>query len=519
MASAHPLATAAGLEILNAGGNAFDAAVAVAATLGVVEPGSSGLGGGGFWLLRRADGTSVVIDARERAPLHATANLYLDRAGNVIPRASLDGPLAAAIPGEPAALAYISRHYGRLPLARALAPAIRHAENGFAVSAHYQRAVQTRHDVLMHSAGAAAIFLDDDFVPEPGFILKQTDLADTLRLLARTGGRGFYRGAFAQKLVAGVRDAGGIWTEEDLARYRIVERKPLKGKFRGVEILTAPPPGGGAVMLEALNILAPLHAADAASRIRDIVEAWRLAYRDRAQVMGDPAFTPIDLKRLLSASYAAKLREEMRTHVSASPSAAIGAGHTTHFSIVDRAGNVASVTLSINGPFGSAYVVPGTGVLLNNEMDDFVAKPGVPNLYGLVGAQANAIAPGKRPLSSMTPTVLDDGRRLIAIGTPGGSRIISMVMLATLAVAERRGNVSDWVALPRFHHQYLPDTIEYEPQALAPRVRSALVGRGYRLKEIGGGYGNMQAVMWDRTNGELSAASDPRGEGAATVMR
>ncbi len=490
----------------------------MAASLGVVEPGSAGLGGGGFWLLQHADGKAVVIDARERAPLAAKANLYLDRHGAVIPRASLDGPRAAAIPGQAAAFAYIAQRYGRLPLTRVLAPAIRQAEDGFAVSAHYQRMVDVRHEGLMQYASAAKIFLDDGFVPEPGFILKQTDLANTLRLIGRSGASGFYRGTFAARMVRQVRAAGGIWSEQDLARYRVIERAPLRARFRNIDIVTAPPPAGGAVMIETLNILAPLTLSDTMTPIQAAIEAMRLAYRDRAQMLGDPAYTSLDLPRLLSSDYAAQLRREMRTRVDVAPAApAIGSGHTTHFSVIDHAGNIASVTLSINGPFGSAYVIPGTGVLLNNEMDDFVAKAGTPNLYGLVGSRANAIAPGKRPLSSMTPSIFDDGTHILAIGTPGGSRITSMVTLAALAFSAGESDVKRLVAAPRLHHQYLPDVVEYEPEALSAGERKELQDRGYVLKAIERGYGNMQAAMWNRVDGMLSAASDPRGEGGAVV--
>jgi len=528
IASAHPLATAAGREILDAGGNAFDAAVAVSAALAVVEPYSSGIGGGGFWLLHRAaDGFETMVDGRERAPLAAHRDLYLDEAGEVVPGLSMDGALAAGIPGEPAALAHVAERYGRLPLAASLAPAIRLAREGFEVDAHYRAMARFRRDVLRRQPEAARLFLADGEVPPPGYRIRQPELAATLERLAAKGREGFYGGELARALVAGVRAAGGIWSLRDLADYRVVERTPVRGRYRGVDIVTAAPPSsGGVVLMEALNILAgyPLARLDEATRTHLIVEAWRRAYRDRALYLGDPDFVDLPLARLLSPDYAAGLRAGIRFD-RATPSAALApvtAGpegpHTTHFSILDAEGNRVAATLSINYPFGAAFVVPGTGVLLNDEMDDFSAKPGVPNAYGLVGAEANAIAPGKRMLSSMTPTFLDDGRRVAVLGTPGGSRIISMVMLGTLAFVEG-GTPADWVARPRFHHQYLPDIVQLEPDALSPEVRTALRARGHLLEQQTRPWGNMQALVWDRGSGRVEAASDPRGVGAAAVWR
>jgi gamma-glutamyltranspeptidase/glutathione hydrolase len=423
VASAHPLATEAGHEILAQGGNAFDAAVAVSAVLAVVEPYSSGLGGGGFWLLHRArDGLEVMVDARERAPLAARRDMYLDPAGEVLPRASIDGPLAAGIPGVVAAWVHLARGFGRLGLARSLAPAIRLARQGIAV------------DALRASPGAAAIFLSDAQVPARGARLRQGDLAATLARVAREGRKGFYGGETARALVDGVREAGGIWTLADLDQYQVIEREPVRGQYRGVHITSASlPSSGGVALVEMLNVLAAYALCDlgAVARTHLIVEAMRRAYRDRAQYLGDPDFVEPPVALLTHPYYAAGLRTGIRRD-RATPSAALaGIGgssahgpHTTHLSILDRAGNRVAATLSINYPFGSGFVPPGTGVLLNDEMDDFVAKPGVPNLYGLVGAQANAIAPGKRMLSSMTPTFLDDGSRL-AVLSWGGENVFT----------------------------------------------------------------------------------------------
>lgn len=517
IASAHPLATAAGYDILNKGGNAFDAAVAIAAALAVVEPESSGLGGGGFWLLHRArDGYEIMLDGRERAPLAASANMYLDKNGQVAERLSLDGPLAAAIPGTPAALARIARRYGRLPLAQSLAPAIRLAREGYAVSAHYQAMAERRRDVLLTS-DAGRVFLDDGFVPEPGFVLRQPQLADTLERIAAQGRDGFYTGETAKRLVEGVRAAGGIWTLDDLKKYKVVERPPVRGHYRGMTITSASPPSsGGVVLVEMFNLLAARPALDKLTKSeRDvrIIEAMRLAYRDRARYLGDPDFVSMDIRKLISPAYAKTLLQE---HVPRGGEAPRATGtDTTHFSVIDRDGNRIAVTLSLNTLFGSGFMPPGTGVVLNNEMDDFVAKPGVANTYGLVGNQANAIAPGKRPLSSMTPTFLETPDAVVALGTPGGSRIISMVLLSALEFSEGRGSVRNWVALARFHHQYLPDVVEYEPGAFNQDEIQKLEAQGYRLKLRAAGYGNMQAVVWYKKANRVEAASDPRGEGLA----
>jgi len=526
VASAHPLATEAGQRVLDAGGNAFDAAVAVSAALAVVEPYSSGIGGGGFWLLHRAsDSRQVMIDGRERAPLAATRELYQDAAGDVVPGLSMDGALAAAVPGEPAALAYLAEAYGRLPLADSLAPAIRLAAQGFAADERYRRMATFRLAVLQRYAASADIFLHDDEVPSPGQLIRQPDLAATLQALAREGRDGFYAGEVAARLVRGVRAAGGNWTAKDLADYRVVEREPVSFDYQDLHIVSAPPPSSGGIALATmLHILQgySLAGLDKATQVHLITEAMRRAYRDRAQYLGDPDFVDIPVQRLVDPDYAAGLRASIRLD-RATPSASLpGAGNvsegtdTTHFSILDRDGNRVAATLSINYPFGSGFVVPGTGVLLNDEMDDFSAKPGVPNAYGLVGAEANAIAPGKRPLSSMTPTFVESDRGVAILGTPGGSRIITMVLLGILDLEQGHGPVS-WVSRPRFHHQYLPDSIQYEPGALDDEVLAALRARGHALQPLTRDYGNMQAIFWDYAAGRVEAASDPRGIGRASV--
>jgi len=419
VASAHPLATAAGMEILEAGGNAFDAAVAVSAVLAVVEPYSSGLGGGGFWLLHRArDGFQVMIDGREMAPQAARRDMFLDRDGEVISGATVAGSLAAGIPGEPAALVHIARLYGRLPLKQSLEPAIRLAREGFLVDEHYRRMAQLRLDALQDNTEAARIFLDAGAVPERGHRIVQLDLANTLYAIAERGNNGFYAGKVAEQLVDGVNAAGGIWSLDDLAIYKVVEREPVRGEYRGVTITSAAPPSsGGVALVEMLNMLSgyDLAAMDRADRIHVIVEAMRRAYRDRAEYLGDPNYVQVPVERLTSREYAAQLAATIDMKA-ATPSAALpgpdaaqGGDDTTHFSVLDGDGNRVAGTLSINYPFGACVVPSGTGVLLNDEMDDFSAKPGVPNLYGLIGAEANAIAPGfieTEILAAMKPEAL-----------------------------------------------------------------------------------------------------------------
>ena len=525
VATAHPLATAAAFEILEQGGNAFDAAVSAAAALAVVEPHSSGLGGGGFWLLHRvADARTVMLDGRERAPFDAHRDLYLDGDGNVIEGASVNGPLAAGIPGVPAALERLAHDYGRLPLARSLAPAIRLAREGFAVDARYRFLAERRLAALRASHAAAGVFLQGGRVPAPGYRLVQPDLALTLERIAEEGARGFYRGALAARLVEGVRRAGGIWRIEDLERYRTVEREPVRIRYRDAEIVSAAPPSSGGLVLGIiLNVLShfDLAAMGEAARVHHIVEAMRRAYRDRAEYMGDPDHVRIPSARLLSAEYAAALAGAIAPDRATSSAAVSGdvtpqGADTTHYSIVDAEGNRVGATLSINYPFGSGFMVEGTGVLLNDEMDDFAAKPGVPNLYGLVGGDANAVAPGKRMLSSMSPTFVESGGRMAVLGTPGGSRIITMVLLGILEFLDG-ANAERMVSAPRYHHQYLPDAVSFEPGALTVPVQRELRALGHELKPRTRTYGNMHVVIRDQRTRTLEAASDPRGVGHARV--
>jgi gamma-glutamyltranspeptidase/glutathione hydrolase len=527
IASAYPLASQAGQEILAAGGNAFDAAVAVSAALAVVEPSSSGLGGGGFYLLhRQSDGYETMLDAREKAPGAASRDMYLDKAGDAIDNASVAGSLAAAIPGEPAAFEYLARKYGRLSLRQSLQPAIRLARDGFPLYARLQGGIRYKRQVLLRSPDAAKIFLSaDGGVPEVGAIIKQADLAATLEAIAEQGAKGFYAGRVAADLVAGVRADGGIWTLADLAAYRVVERKPLVGDYHGARIVSAPPPSsGGIAVIDALHILSgfDLHRYDSATVKHLVVEAMRRAYRDRAIYLGDPDFIKVPIAQLSSPDYAAGQRSSIRTD-KAMPSDMLPgiesepAGmQTTHFSVLDAEGNRVAATISVNLFFGTGYMPPKTGVLLNNTMDDFSTKPGRPNEFGLVGATANAIAPNKRSLSSMSPTFVDTSKGMMIIGSPGGSYIISMVLLGTLNYLDGM-SAADIVKYPHYHHQYLPDEVDYEQGALTDAEINELQAMGHALKVSGRQWGNMQVIIWDFATGNVQAASDPRGEGVGLV--
>lgn len=527
IASAHPLATQAGFEILNKGGNVYDAAVAVSAALAVVEPSGSGLGGGGFWLLHReSDGLDIMLDGREKAPLAADKNMFLGVQGNVVTDLSLNGALAAGIPGMPAGLVYLSKHYGKLSLAESLQPAIRYAKQGFNIGKRHQKLLGFRKTILNKDAETAAIFLQQGKIPAKGSLLVQTDLADTLKQLADKGHAGFYAGTIADKLVSAVQKGGGIWSLADLQKYQVVEREPVTGSYKGIKITSAAlPSSGGIVLIEALNILEniDLDSVDSITRKHLIVEALRRAYHDRALYLGDTDFIDVPVKRLLNKDYAQGLASTLRAdkalpsdYLTGQTEEQLGGRNTTHFSIIDAEGNRVSATLSVNFPFGAGLVASGTGVLLNNEMDDFASAKNSANGYGLVGGAANAIAPEKRMLSSMTPTFLEDNKRIAVLGTPGGSRIISMVLLAALDFAAGNDPKS-WVHVKRFHHQYIPDQILYEKNGLTEDEVQGLQALGHQLMQTYN-YGNMQAVQLDKENKELSAASDSRGEGFASVQ-
>ena len=526
VATAHPLATQAALEILENGGNAFDAAVAASAVLSVVEPSGSGMGGGGFWLLHReSDGKQVMIDGREMAPAAAHRDMYLDENKQVIKNASLNGALAAGIPGQPAALAHISDNYGNLSFAQNLQAAIKYADQGFAANNHIVKHLKFRSKIF--NAEAKRLFLDNGQVPTVGTVIKQPELANTLKLIAKQGRKGFYQGDVAQKMVSYVQNNGGIWTLDDLKKYQVIERPPVVFNYKGNRIVTAAlPSSGGIVMgqiLQTIELEQKERGEQGAPSMHLFVEAMRRAYRDRSLYLGDSDFINVNQQTLLNPTYLQQFVNEIGDTATASEDLSIERNlgvDTTHFSIIDKDGNRVAATLSINYPFGSGHVADGTGIILNNEMDDFVSKAGEPNVYGLVGGKANQIEPGKRPLSSMSPTFVETKHGAIAIGTPGGSRIISMVALAISNIVDKGMNLQHAIDAPRYHHQYLPDAVQLEKDTVYAQ-ETDLTAKGHQFKRLNRKYGNMHAVAWEKSDNNVrySAASDSRGEGSAKVVQ
>lgn len=529
VASAHGLATDAGIEILSKGGNAFDAAVAVSAVLSVVEPISSGLGGGGLWLLHDAKGgRDVFVDGRETSPAAATPGRFLDKDGNLDPDRAQNGPWSAGIPGLPAMLVHVAETYGRLPLAQSLAPAIRIARDGFPVYPRMARGYAVKRKVMDRYPGTRAVFSPNGKPIAEGDLFRQPDLAATLERLAAQGFDGFYRGTTAKRLVAGVNAAGGQWTLDELAGYRVKEREPIRFRYHDWTITTAPPTSSGGIALaQMLQMLEPydLKAMPEAERIHLIVESMRRAFRDRTFYLGDPDFVKVPQALLTSPAYAAGLRASINPDKATPSNLLSGAPtpledeETTHFSIIDAEGNRVAATQTVNLLYGSGLVAPGTGVLLNDEMDDFALKPGTPNAFGVMGYEANAPKPGKRMLSSMTPTFMESPDKVAVLGTPGGSRIITMVLLGILGY-DAGLDASQVAALPRFHHQWLPDVIDAEPKAISAEAAATLRAMGHTLElppaEAEGGrgsshvWGNLETVEWDRRNGKLLGGSDPR---------
>jgi len=518
IASANRLATEAGLEVLAKGGNAFDAAIAVASTLSVVEPESSGIGGGFMATMYiAADKRSVFIDARETAPAAVNAKDYLNADGTPNRDTALKGPLSAGIPGEPAGLAWLAKHYGKLPLTASLAPAIRTARDGFKPDDRLLGSINEEQKNLVRWPASAEKFMPGGKVPAAGQVWRDPDQAHTLELLAKYGEAGFYSGETAQKLVSAVHEAGGNWTLKDLAAYRAKERTPLTVDYRGYKIITAPPPSsGGVAIAEILNILSgfDLSKLDQVHRVHLVIEAMRRAFRDHNDYLGDPDFVKMPLNMLLSPYYADGLRQTILPD-KATPSSMLAPSggqdpgqHTTHFSIIDADGNMVAMTCTVNYVLGSTFVAKGTGVLLNDEMDDFALVANKPNVYGLLGSKANAPEPGKRMLSSMSPSIVIGADRTAVLGSPGGSTIITQVLEGILAFIDG-GDAHQVVAYKRFHHQFMPDTVMVEPDAFDAATSSALTQMGHTLKQREP-WGFMNAVIWDRRANKLDAASDPR---------
>jgi len=518
IASANALATQAGFEVLAKGGNAFDAAIAVASTLSVVEPESSGIGGGFMATMHVAAGNrDVFIDAREAAPAAVNPKDYLNPDGTPNRDTALKGPFSAGIPGEPAGLVWLAKHYGKLTLADSLAPAIRTAREGFKPDNRLLGSIEDEQKNLQRWPASATKFLPNGKVPAAGEIWRDPDQAHTLQLLGQYGNAGFYSGETAKKIVDAVHAAGGNWTLKDLSSYSVKERLPITLDYRGYKIITAPPPSsGGVAIAEILNILSgfDLTKLDQVHRVHLVVESMRRAFRDHNDYLGDPDFVKMPLNMLLSPYYADGLRQTILPD-KATPSSMLAPSssedpgmHTTHFSIIDADGNMVAITATVNYVLGSTFVADGTGVLLNDEMDDFALVPNKPNVYGLLGSKANAPEPGKRMLSSMSPSIVIGPDRTAVIGSPGGSTIITQVLEGILAFIDG-GDAHDVVAHKRFHHQYMPDVVMVEPGTFDASTSDALTKMGYTLKQREP-WGFMNVVIWDRRTNKVDAASDPR---------
>ncbi len=522
------VASEVGAQILAAGGNAVDAAVGVGFALAVVLPRAGNLGGGGFMLVYLAEqDRTVAIDYREKAPKAAHRDLFLDADGEVDTGLARFSHRSAGVPGSVAGLTHALERYGTMPLARVIAPAIQLAQEGVVVGYDLASALATRAEVLMRDAATRATFFKlGQMNYEPGDVLVQPELANTLRQIAAGGRQAFYTGEIAHAIVAAMQANDGLITHQDLADYASVEREPLRGTFLGYEIVTMPPPSsGGAHLIQMLNVLEhfPLKkmGLNSSASLHVMAETMKRAYADRSAHMGDMDYYDVPTRWLTSKAYAKELAANIDMKL-ARPSSEIGPGtppayeseDTTHFSVVDRFGNAVANTYTLNFSFGSGITVPGAGFLLNNEMDDFSSKPGVPNAFGLLGGEANAIEPGKRPLSSMTPTmVLRDGRPYLVTGSPGGSRIITAVLQQVVNVLAHEVNVAEATHVPRIHHQWYPDRLYHEP-GLNPDTIQALRARGHDLHQANS-MGSLQSVLWNGT--QYLGASDPRRPGAQAV--
>lgn len=542
----HALASQVGAEILQSGGNAVDAAVATGFALAVVHPPAGNIGGGGFMLIRMADGKAHFLDYREKAPAAATRDMYLDAQGNVIPGASEIGYKSIGVPGSVAGMVYAEQKYGKLNLKRVMAPAIRLAREGYALT--WEEAGDFHDSHLAEFAESRRVFQRNGDFYKAGEIFRQPDLARTLERIADRPDD-FYHGTLARELAAAMRKGGGLITADDLAHYEVKEREPVRGSYRGYDVLSAPPPSsGGTVLIESLNILEGYDLAKMESRSAEsmhyTVEAFRRAFFDRAEFMGDPDFSKIPVAQLVDKKYAAAWREsidpthasvsvdlkrpaifsELETYASSHPPAEPHEGnHTTHYSVVDADGNAVSVTTTINDWFGSRVTADGLGFLLNDEMDDFSAKPGAPNADGLIQGAANAIGPGKRPLSSMTPTiVVHDGKAVLVLGSPGSSKIITTVANVLMGVVDYGMNIQEAVNAPRFHNQWMPDVVNVEKWT-SPDALNTLRKMGYKV-QIGLGphgeapyWSDAECIAIDAKSGDRLGATDGRNSNGKAV--
>ena len=539
-ATVHPEASKAGVAIMQQGGNAVDAAVAIGFALEVVYPEAGNIGGGGFMLFRRPDGEVHFLDYREKAPSKATANMYLDSQGNVIPNLSTIGYKAVAVPGSVAGLAYAQQHWGKLSLKQVIEPAIRLARDGFVLE--YDQAQSFRDPDLAKFPESRRIFQRDGNYYQPGEVFKQPELAKTLERIAQNPDD-FYHGALARELANAIQKGGGVVTADDLARYEVKERPPIRGTYRGYDIISAPPPSsGGVALIESLNILEGFDLAkpgeDSAQAIHLTAEAYQRVFFDRAEFLGDPDFSKIPVAQLIDKRYGNAWRDTINLR-RATPSSSLRRPaifsqldsyasshpqpksihepeHTTHYSVVDPEGNAVSVTTTLNDNFGSRVTAEGLGFLLNNEMDDFAAKQGVPNLYGLIQGPANAIGPDKRPLSTMTPTmVLKSGKLFLVLGSPGGATIITTVANVLLGAVDYGLNIQEAVNAPRFHDQWMPDEIKMEKIGFSPDTIHALQHMGHKMDVSERFWGDAECIAIDETTGERLGASDGRNNGKA----
>ena len=528
VASTSRIASEVGVEVLRRGGNAVDAAIAVAFALAVTWPAAGNLGGGGFMLIRLKDGRTTAIDYREMAPLAASRDMYLDRNGNLIQGegSSLVGYRASGVPGTVAGMALALQKYGsgRFTWADLIEPARRLAVEGFTVDDRLARSLRASVDLLGRYEDSRRIFLRDGKFYEEGEIIRQPDLAATLTRLQRNGPREFYEGETARLIAEDMKRHNGTITLEDLRDYVAKERAPVSSTYRGYKIISMPPPSsGGVVLIEMLNILEGFDLGRmgwaSSEKYHVMAEAMRRAFADRAEHMGDADFVNVPVAGLIDKSYAAKLRATINLE-RASTSAEVKAGNpvgaeaeeTTHFTVVDREGNVVANTYTLNGSYGSGVIAKGTGVLLNNEMDDFAAKPGVPNMFGLIQGERNAIAPKKRPLSAMTPTIVlrPDGSFYFTVGSPGGPTIINTVLQVIVNIIDHGMNVQQAIDAPRIHHQWLPDELIYEPYGLSEDTKRALEARGHRLTMRPRYMGDAEGIMREEKTGVLLGATDPR---------
>ncbi len=546
VASVHELASQAGVDIMKQGGNAVDAAVATGFALAVVHPQAGNIGGGGFMLIRLSNGKFHFLDYREKAPAAATRNMYLDAQGNVIPGASLVGYQSIGVPGSVAGMVYAEKKFGKLTLTQVMAPAIRLAREGFPLTWEDARDLRNPEYHLADFAESRRIFQRDGKFYEQGDILKQPELARTLERIAQNPDD-FYHGEMAGEIAAAIQKGGGLITAKDLADYDVKEREPVHGTYRGMDIHSAPPPSsGGVALLEILNILEGYdlkqYGAGSAQAMHLTIEAFRRAFYDRAEFMGDPDFARIPVAQLIDKKYGAAWRESVnpdkasisrdlkrppifteleRYAATHTPALAPEHSNTTHYSVVDAAGNAVAVTTTLNDSFGSAVTAVGLGFLLNDEMDDFTSKPGVPNLYGLLQSEANAVGPGKRPLSAMTPTmVVNHGKLLLVLGSPGGPRIITVVANVLLGIIDYGLNVQQAVNAPRFHEQWAPDWVYLERVGFSPDTKKLLGNMGHKFAAKdpvwpSGYWGDAEVIEINPQTGERLGASDARNNGKA----